>query len=593
MARGLKYTLECICNGRKAVTSRRTPNLLLDFSWPNFERMFSFVIYVLLWLLIPRQAVESEFLIILRDQADLSPAYTLTSKAQRGQFTRDALLNTAELTQRDLTAWLESHNVPHRSFYIVNAIWVKTQKEIADEIAIRADVLRVEPNPQVRMQLPRLPLQALQDLTSVPQLTAGIEPGLNAIHAPEVWALGYRGEGITIASADTGVQWDHPALKSKYRGWNGSSANHNFNWHDSIHTGGGTCGANSTAPCDPHSHGTHTAGTAVGDDGAGNQIGVAPEAKLIACRNMNEEGAGSPASYIECMEFFLAPYPIGGTRAQGDPTRAPDITINSWGCPPTEGCGEGTLKAAVEAQRAAGIMMVVAAGNAGPFCATAGEPPGHYDASYTVGALDQAGNIAAFSSRGPSTIDQSGRIKPDISAPGVNVRSSVPGGGYLSFQGTSMAAPHVAGAVALLWSARNALRHKIDSTEDILNHSAASVSANVCSTNGVPNNAYGWGRLNIKAAVDLALSSLGRVTANGQSLAGVTIYFSRVSGNGSIPPPVLTDATGKWSQTGFDEDTRYVAYARLGNYTFVPRVREFAGPATGLDFQTSARSTRR
>ena len=199
---------------------------------------------------------------------------------------------------------------------------------------------------------------------AVTNAIAAIESGVTAIRAPEVWALGYRGEGITIGSADTGVQWDHPALKNKYRGWDGATANHNYNWHDSTHAGGGACGPNSPVPCDDNSHGTHTTGTAVGDDGAGNQIGVAPGAKFIACRNMNQN-VGTPASYIECMEFFLAPYPVGGTPAQGDPSKAPDITINSWGCPPSEGCSQATLKAAVEAQRAAGIMMVVAAGNDG------------------------------------------------------------------------------------------------------------------------------------------------------------------------------------------------------------------------------------
>ena len=550
--------------------------------------MFSFVTYVLFLLLVPQQQPEAEFLVVLRDKADLRPAYSLSSKSQRGEFTKNALLNTAEMSQRDLKTWLESRQIEHRSFYIVNAIWIKTSKEIADEIGARPDVSIVEPNPHVKLRQPPLPLQ---DLSNIPSTPSAVEPGLTAIRAPDVWAMGYRGEGITIASADTGVQWDHPALKSKYRGWDGASANHNFNWHDSIHSGGGGCGANSTAPCDPHGHGTHTTGTAVGDDGMGNQIGVAPGARFIACRNMNEQGVGSAASYIECMEFFLAPYPLGGTPAQGDTSRAPDITINSWGCPPSEGCSENTLKAAIEAQRAAGIMMVVAAGNAGPFCGTASGPPSHYDASYTVGAVDQAGNIASFSGRGPSVIDQSGRIKPDISAPGVNVRSSVPGGAYLSFQGTSMATPHVAGAVALLWSARTSLRHMVESTEDVLNHSAFAISSTDCLSSGVPNNVYGWGRLNIKAAVDSAmLSSFGRVTTNGEGLPGVTIFFSRSSGNGSIPPPVVTDEMGRWSQSGFDEDTRYIAYARLGNYRFVPRVHDFAGPATALDFQTQSRS---
>jgi serine protease AprX len=108
-------------------------------------------------------------------------------------------------------------------------------------------------------------------------------------------------------------------------------------------------------PCDDIGHGTHTIGTAAGDDGTGNQIGMAPGAQWIGCRNM-DQGNGTPARYIECMEWLLAPYPIGD--GQGDPLKAPDITSNSWVCPPSEGCSANTLQAAVEAQAAAGIMMV-------------------------------------------------------------------------------------------------------------------------------------------------------------------------------------------------------------------------------------------
>ena len=149
---------------------------------------------------------------------------------------------------------------------------------------------------------------------------------------------------------DTGVRWTHNAIKPHYRGWDGVTADHDYNWHDSIHdSSGNPCGNDSPFPCDDSFHGTHTIGTAIGDDGTGNQIGMAPGAKWIGCRNM-DEGAGTPARYIECMEFFLAPYPIGGTPSQGDPTKAPDMTINSWGCPPSEGCSANTLQSAVEAQ---------------------------------------------------------------------------------------------------------------------------------------------------------------------------------------------------------------------------------------------------
>ncbi len=160
-----------------------------------------------------------------------------------------------------------------------------------------------------------------------------IEPGVNYTHAPAVWALGYTGQGIVIAGADTGIRWTHNALKPHYRGWDGTVANHNFNWHDSIHNSvSNPCGNDSPQPCDDFFHGTHTIATAIGDDGAGNQVGMAPGAKWIGCRNM-DVGNGTPARYIECMEFFLAPYPVGGVPAQGDPSLAPDITTNSWACP--------------------------------------------------------------------------------------------------------------------------------------------------------------------------------------------------------------------------------------------------------------------
>src|ERR1051325_9474772 len=104
---------------------------------------------------------------------------------------------------------------------------------------------------------------------------------------------------------------------------------------------------------------------------------------------------------------------------------APDITINSWGCPATEGCSVDTLQAAVAAQGAAGIQMVVAAGNSGSACSTVAEPPGIYAESYTIGALNTGTDtIASFSSRRPVTVDGSNRIKPDITAPGTNTRSA-------------------------------------------------------------------------------------------------------------------------------------------------------------------------
>ncbi len=235
---------------------------------------------------------------------------------------------------------------------------------------------------------------------------------------------------------------------------------------------------------------------------------MAPEAKWIGCRNM-DQGNGTPATYIECFEFFLAPYPVGGTTGQGDPTKAPDVTTNSWTCPGSEGCAVGTLQAGVEAQRAAGITMVVAAGNSGPGCSTVSDPPAVYSASFTVGALvTSSDSIASFSSRGPVTADLSNRQKPDISAPGTSTRSCIRGNLYGSLSGTSMATPHIAGAVALTLSAQPSLRGKVSIIETILRDSAVHIDSALCSSSGSwPNNVFGYGRMDAKAAADMALTT--------------------------------------------------------------------------------------
>jgi subtilisin family serine protease len=245
----------------------------------------------------------------------------------------------------------------------------------------------------------------------------------------------------------------------------------------------------------------------VGDDGAGNQVGMAPGARWIGCRNM-DSGVGTPATYMECYQWFLAPTDLNNQNP--DPTRAPHVINNSWSCPPDEGCTDpDLLRAIVENVRAAGIITVHAAGNSGPGCSTVNTPAAIYDASFSVGATTSTDAIAIFSSRGPVTIDGSGRLKPDISAPGSSVRSTIRGGNYGLASGTSMAAPHVAGLVALLVSAQPELAGQVDTIESIIRQAAVPLTmATGCggdTPTSVPNHTFGYGRIDALHAYQLLL----------------------------------------------------------------------------------------
>jgi serine protease AprX len=471
---------------------------------------------------------EAEFLVVLADQADLSGAEALTTKQEKGRYVRDVLWNKAQTTQAPLLTWLRERNIEHRSYYVVNFIWVKGDRNVALELAARPDVGRIEGNPVIHNDLPQP--GPVEKAPPQPNAPATVEPGITYTHAPQVWALGYFGQNIVIAGADTGVRWTHNALKPQYRGWDGTTGHHDYNWHDSIHDSvGNPCGNDSPFPCDDFFHGSHTIGTAIGDDGMGNQIGMAPHAKWIACRNM-DQGNGTPTRYLECMQFFLAPYPVGGNPNQGDPTLAPHITTNSWTCPASEGCSVNTLEVGVQAQRAAGIIMVVAAGNAGPACSTVSTPPGTSGYVYSAGALNTGTDtIASFSSRGPVTADGSNRLKPDLSAPGTNTRSASNScdSCYTTASGTSMATPHVAGGTALLLSSNTSLIHDWATSEGLLSNNAAHILNGTCDggTPVVPNNTYGWGRIDIFAAAQQALLLPELTTAVSRRMHGAAGTF--------------------------------------------------------------------
>ena len=418
---------------------------------------------------------RADVLIFLAEQADLREAEKLRGRSRRGAFVYERLRSTARRTQGGVLAELTALGLSPRPFWIANMIQTHLDPLSAEILAARSDVARIVANPEVRNDLPALE-------SSFGACPPTVEPSLLQIDADAFWNAGFEGRGVVIGGQDTGYDWDHPALKDAYRGWDGVSASHDYHWHDSIHSGGGVCGADAPQPCDDFGHGTHTLGTMVGDT-VGVRVGVAPGARWIGCRNM-DQGNGTPATYSECFEWFVAPTRVDGSDP--DPSQAPHVINNSWGCPPSEGCTDpNVMRTVVENTRAAGILVVSSAGNSGSGCGSVSTPAAIYEATLTVGSVDGGDNIAGSSSRGPVSVDGSNRIKPDLSAPGVGICSSTLGTGYGTSSGTSMAAPHVAGMAALLISAAPCLEGDVDALEaHLTSHALARTGGQTCG--GIP-----------------------------------------------------------------------------------------------------------
>ena len=452
----------------------------------------------------------TECIILMNEQADVSEAKALRTKIEKGNFVYKKLAETALHSQKNVVAILSQNRVNFMAFKVVNAVACKLDWNTLQAIAALPEVAQILHNPKVKVE---------DDV----RLEDGEDPGrstewgLKKINADDVWVLSGnpKGQGVVVGGQDTGYKWDHEQIKLKYRGWNNtnSTSNHNYNWHDAIHqidvhnSGNNPCGLSITVPCDDDEHGTHTMGTMVGGI-PGDTIGVAPSAKWIGCRNM-ERGWGTPTTYTECFDWFLAPTDTLNQNA--DPSKAPDVINNSWGCPSGEGCTDtGTytlMKLAVNNLKAAGVVVVVSAGNSGDACSSVNTAAAIFTNSFTVGATASNDGIASWSSRGPA-LQYGNVIKPNVSAPGVSVRSCVPTG-YKSLSGTSMAGPHVAGSVALLISAKPSIQGNVDYIEDILEQSAVDLtSSENCggvSGSNIPNNTFGHGRIDILAAVNQSL----------------------------------------------------------------------------------------
>jgi uncharacterized repeat protein (TIGR01451 family) len=465
----------------------------------------------------------------------------LRSDAQRSSAALVAALDEAAAADR-------ARNV--RPFWASPIIALEAKPDLIGDLSGRADVVQIRPDEPI--YLDHAPLQTVSSPGSTGTLPWNLRM-LDVGLANE--ALGLDGTGVVVANMDTGVDWRHPALMRQYRGYRDRDlAVHYGNWHVST-------GEPYLYPGDGEGHGTHTMGTIVGDDGAGNRLGVAPGARWIAVKIFDNSGVAYESWIHDGFQWILAP--------EGDPALAPDIVSNSWGSIISS---DDRFRPDLAALRAGGILPVFAAGNYGPEGGTV-ISPGSLPEALAVGAVDEDMVPATFSGRGPSPW---GEIKPEVTAPGVNILSSFPGGGLALGTGTSMATPHVAGLAALLLQANPNL------TPDQLEYLLESTARPLGSV--VPNNTTGWGLVNAYAAALRVTASgeiVGRVVrtdGGGLAQAEVTaashdgIQVVTVGGNAegrfSIAlRPGLYDVTGR--AFGFDPNTQPGIEVRAGTQTSV------------------------
>lgn len=472
---------------------------------------------------------ETSFWVILQEKADLEPAKQVKGWKERGDFVVNQLKAVADRSQKDLRSLLKGKNKQFESFWIANAIRVTADQATIAELAAR---------PEVEQIIADEPAQLPQPIAGQDEAgTQAVEWNIDRVRASEVWStFNVRGEGIVVANIDSGVLYTHPALVNQYRGRQpDGSFNHNYNWYDPANV----CDNSRSAPCDNTGHGTHTMGTIAGSDGGANQIGVAPRVKWIAAKGC-QNSACANAYLLSSGQWILAPTDLKGQNPRAD--LRPNIVNNSWG----GRSGNTWFRSMVQAWVAAGIFPVFSNGNEGPYCQTAGSP-GDYPESYSVGSFTINNTMSVFSSRGTSAVD--GGIKPNIAAPGENVRSAWNNGAYNTISGTSMAAPHVAGTVALMWSAAPALIGDVSRTRALLDQTAIDTAAVSCGGTVDNNNMWGQGKLDAYTAVSqsprgVSTALQGTVTnaGTGAALSGVTIEVT-----GPTNRITATSSTGGYS----------------------------------------------
>ena len=412
-----------------------------------------------------------DVVVILQDQVDVR----VIQGQDRGDRTRAlilALKNKAEHTQTELRGRLSNWSNQGlvrsvKPLWITNAVAISAQSAVIREIAARSDVKSIV-------------LDATIQAPSMPELRGGSEASpqasLNIIHAPSLWDLGYQGQGVVVANMDTGVDYTHPDLNAQWRGGSNS-------WYDPY-------GQHPTTPVDMNGHGTWTMGVMVGRDLSGMSIGVAPRSSWIAVKIFNDSGTATTSAIHLGFQWLLDP---DGNPQTND---APDVVNNSWTFN-SPGC-DLSFEPDLQALVVAGITPVFAAGNFGPGTSTSASPANNPSA-FPVGAIYNSSLIYAYSSRGPTGCGRAAPVTyPSLMAPGVGILTTDLYGGYYSTSGTSLSAPHVSGALALLLNAFPNLA--------VVDQQAALVNSAVDLGSPGPDNNFGYGRLDVLAAYNAILN---------------------------------------------------------------------------------------
>lgn len=495
----------------------------------------------------------TRFLVFFADRPDLGEALLIRDWKARGEYVYRTLVEHAERSQRAVRAMLDAAGVPYKPLWIVNALLVEGNAALANALATHADVAMLTADHELQMSEPVTTATVSCNATA-----NNVCWNIAQVNADRVWReFGVTGAGITVANIDSGVVYTHSALINQYRGnLGGGSFDHNYNWFDPV--------GNNPEPIDSGIHGTHVMGTMVANPPGQPAMGMAPGAKWIAARACTSYCNDS--DIIAAAQWMLAPTDLNGNNPR--PSMRPHILNNSWSF---DSGGNLIYAGYTAAWQAAGIFTVFAAGNAGnATCGTIRSPSDYADV-VAVGATDQNDLVTYFSGVGPTTDN---RIKPDLVAPGNGIISTTGSNSYQSLSGTSMAAPHVAGAVALLWSANPELIGDYAATYAVLTGNTLPITGDsrymgsahaACRPDTVPNNIYGYGRLDALAAVTAArvqvpwlvlpaaapasLASSGTqtisITLDARKVAGPGIYTARVLiyANNLTDPPLAIPVT--------------------------------------------------